>query len=392
MAEGGATSTAMWQQVLAAFERWSALPAAEAQAMLDRLQAEQPTLHARLSALIAAERRADAAGFLVGGAAASQPLLHAAAGQRLGPWALQQLIGEGGMGQVWLAQRSDGLYQGQAAVKLLQSGRGGPLADARFAREGELLARLQHPHIARLLDAGHADGGPRWLVLEFVQGQRIDRWCDQRQLTVQARLRLFLQLCQAVSFAHANLVVHRDLKPANVLVTDDGQVKLLDFGVAKLLADEPEAAELTRAGAAALTPEYASPEQLSGQPVSTASDVYALGVLLYLLLAGRRPHGSDASTPLQLAREVAELQPAPLPAAAAGADAGHAARGGTGPCGTRHDPECRWKQRCRWPAGDREPAPCTGACSPATAAQREPGRNPVLRLGYPVLAAGCWML
>jgi eukaryotic-like serine/threonine-protein kinase len=308
------SATGEWRAVLEHFERWSAAPPGEAATLLARLQADAPRLHARLQALIEAEARADAAGFMPYGALPALPGRGHAAGERFGPWELRELIGEGGMGQVWLAQRRDGLYAGSAAVKLLHASHAGPLADARFAREGELLARLSHPHIARLLDAGRVSEGPRWLVLEHVVGERIDAWCNTRRLGVRERLTLFLQLCEAVSFAHANLIVHRDLKPANILVTEDGQVKLLDFGVAKLLADAPAAIDLTQAGAAGLTPEYASPEQLSGAPVTTATDVYALGVVLYLLLAGRRPYGHGASTPLQMARAIVETDPARLDA------------------------------------------------------------------------------
>lgn len=246
----------------------------------------------------------------------------AGTGARLGAWELVDVIGVGGMGEVWVATRGDGLYTGRAAVKLLRSAHAGSamagLLNARFAREGELLARLTHPHIAQLLDAGVTPEGTRYLVLEYVQGVRIDQWCDARRLAVDARLRLLLQVCEAVAFAHANLIVHRDLKPANLLVTDAGHVKLLDFGVAKLLADAPgaDADDLTRAGAAGLTPEYAAPEQINGEPVTVATDVYALGVLMYVLLSGQRPYGSPRSTAAQLARDIVEAEPRRLSAEA----------------------------------------------------------------------------
>ena len=243
----------------------------------------------------------------------SPPDTAARPGARLGPWELRELLGSGGMGEVWAATRSDGLHAGRAAIKLLRGvhmlAPSAALLNARFAREGELLARLTHPHIAQLLDAGLATDGTRYLVLEYVQGERIDRWCDARRLGVNARLQLLLQLCEAVAFAHANLVVHRDLKPANVLVTDAGQVKLLDFGVAKLLDDAPEGAELTRLGAAGLTPEYAAPEQINGAAVTVATDVYALGVLMFVLLSGQRPYGSARSSAAQLARAIVETEP-----------------------------------------------------------------------------------
>ena len=181
------------------------------------------------------------------------------AGVQVGSWELREAIGVGGMGEVWSATRGDGVHEGRAAVKLLRLAHDRSdivdLLNARFAREGELLARLTHLHTTQLLDAGVTAENMRHLVLEFVQGQRIDHWCDARRLSVEARLRLLLQVCEAVAFAHANLIVHRDLKPANILVTDAAQVKLLDFGVAKLLAEAPGAEELTRIGAAGLTPE-----------------------------------------------------------------------------------------------------------------------------------------
>ena len=260
------------------------------------------------------------------------PIAGARTGARLGPWELRELIGSGGMGQVWAATRSDGLYAGRAAVKLLRAAQPdaamAAMLGARFAREGELLARLAHPHIAQLLDAGLAPEGARYLVLEYVRGERIDRWCDTRRLDLNARLQLLLQLCDAVAFAHANLIVHRDLKPANILVTEAGHVKLLDFGVAKLLEDTPENPDLTRDGAAGLTPEYAAPEQISGGAVTVATDVYALGVLLFKLLSGQRPYGGAASSVAQLARAIVEGEPRRLSAdtvGASGADTTEAA-------------------------------------------------------------------
>ena len=278
------------------------------------------------------------------------------AGTRLGPWELREIIGSGGMGDVWAATRSDGLYAGRAAVKLLRATPREPalaaLVNARFAREGELLARLTHPHIAQLLDAGVRDAGEsasaRYLVLEYVAGERIDRWCDARKLGVDARLALLLQVCDAVSFAHANLIVHRDLKPANILVTEAGQVKLLDFGVAKLLEDTPESAELTQQGAAGLTPEYAAPEQINGAAVTVATDVYALGVLLFVLLSGQRPYGNSASTAVQLARAIVEVEPRRL-----SAETLTAAEGGpaTDPAALRSTSPHRLRQQLR---GDLE--------------------------------------
>lgn len=315
-----APSTQAWREVLALFDRWADADESARAAELRRIEADHPALYPRLLAMIEADRAAEARDFLA--AAAQLPAVEPAAashraGTRLGAWELRDPIGAGGMGQVWLATRSDGLYSGRAAVKLLHATRLDAQAQARFAREGEFLARLTHPHIAQLLDAGLTPDGTRFLVLEYVPGERIDHWCDARKLGIEARLRLFMQVCEAVAYAHSHLVVHRDLKPANILVTDEGHVKLLDFGVAKLLAgdDGAELTELTRAAPAGLTPEYAAPEQIEGQPITTATDVYALGVVLFGLLSGARPYASISRGVAALARAIVEEPPRSLTAA-----------------------------------------------------------------------------
>ncbi|HEX7917570.1 serine/threonine-protein kinase [Rudaea sp.] len=280
--------------------------------------ADDADLYARLRKLIAADAAAEHAHFLgIGGffdaalqGAEEEAALPDLSGEHIGAWALQSLLGAGGSGQVWLAQRCDGLHDAVAALKLLRTGGQGTHTQKRFEREGRVLARLRHAHIARLLDAGRSElsgRAVRYLVLEYIDGERIDRWCDHRKAPIEARLRLFLQVCDAVAYAHANLVVHRDLKPSNILVQADGEVKLLDFGVAKLLADEDDEArgeltELTRLGGAPFTPEYAAPEQFEEQPATVATDVYSLGVVLYLLLAGRRPYGNADWSPRDFAR------------------------------------------------------------------------------------------
>ena len=226
-----------------------------------------------------------------------------APGDRLGPWRLERLLAEGGMGAVWIAQRVDGVMQRTAALKLPRAEWVDRGLSERMARERAILARLQHPAIAVLYDAGLADGGRPYLALEYVDGQPIDAWRQGRDLP--SVLRLYVQVVRAVAYAHGQLVIHRDLKPANVLVTAEGQVKLLDFGIAKLLADETASAEeteLTRLAGRALTPSYAAPEQILGQPISTAADIYSLGVLLFELLTGERPY--------QLAREALQRRAA----------------------------------------------------------------------------------
>jgi len=293
------------------------------------MAAAQPALHDHVAALIRADQEAQAGSFLNPEANAAPPAAASLEGQRLWPWLIERLIGSGGMGHVWLARRTDGLYDGRAAIKLMRLAVADAAANGRFAREGQLLGRLSHPNIARLLDAGVTGSGERYLVLEFVDGERIDHYCDQRRLTVAQRVALFIVVCQAVAHAHENLVVHRDLKPSNIFVTADGQVKLLDFGVAKLLVDGADPAggdsELTRSGGAAMTPQYASPEQLTGGIVTTATDVYGQGMVLYGLLSGSRPFGEDATpTPMRAASLTAEPKPLwHLPDAAA--DAGRIA-------------------------------------------------------------------
>jgi len=214
------------------------------------------------------------------------------AGRRFGAYRVVSLLGHGGMGSVWLAERADGLFNRRVALKLLHPAVMGRGVSERFAREREILAGLEHPNIARLLEAGVAEDGQPYLALQYVEGVPITAYCDRHCLSIRERLQLFLQVVAAVQYAHAHLVIHRDLKPSNILVTEESQVQLLDFGIAKLLTAEAAAqeTELTRLGGRALTPEYAAPEQVAGAPVTTATDVYSLGVVLYELLTGIRPY------------------------------------------------------------------------------------------------------
>jgi len=296
------TTTREWREALALFDRLAAADEAERGARLAALRVSDPAVHARVVALLEADEAAAVDGFLDLAALESLAAADAArtvrVGDRCGPYLIEERIGAGGMGEVWRARRDDGLFDGRVAIKTLHPHLASEGVRKRFVREGRLLARLAHPNIARLLDAGVTSGGALYLVLEHVAGERIDDWCDQRNCTVEARVRLFLEVCAAVAHAHAGLVVHRDLKPSNVLVTADGSVKLLDFGIAKLVEDDtPESAptELTRLWGRVLTPEYAAPEQLRGEPVTTATDVHALGVMLFRLLTGRLPYGEGAA-------------------------------------------------------------------------------------------------
>lgn len=234
------------------------------------------------------------------------------AGQTIGAYTLREAIGHGGMGSVWRAERSDGRYQATVAVKFLNLALLGHGGVERFAREGNLLARLSHPNIARLLDAGVAASNQPYLVLEYIDGLPIDAWCDASSLSIEQRLRLFLDVLAAVAHAHSNLILHRDLKPSNILVTPQGNVKLLDFGIGKLIEDQSATAsptELTQLAGRAFTPDFAAPEQIAQGDVTTATDVYALGVLLYLLLTGRHPTAQPTHTQVDRLRAVVEAEP-----------------------------------------------------------------------------------
>ena len=232
-------------------------------------------------------------------------------GQRIGAYRLLRLVGEGGMGSVYLAEREEGDFRQRAALKLVRADFLSDEARGRFLRERRILAQLTHPHIAQLHDGGVAANGAPYFTLEYVEGEPITTYCDERKLAIRDRLRLVLQVCAAVAYAHRNLIVHRDLKPSNIFVTTDGEVKLLDFGIAKLL--DAEASEgRTETHARMMTPEYASPEQVLGEPITTATDVYAIGVLLYEMLSGRLPYArADAGT-ISWSKAVVEEAPEPV--------------------------------------------------------------------------------
>jgi eukaryotic-like serine/threonine-protein kinase len=305
-----------WKIALEYFDRALAMPEVARRAWLLQLETENPQLAQDVLALLDAQATAGSDGL-------DQRLLEAAAqvadvepamgsfepGQSVGSYRLIRRVGRGGMASVWLAERVDGTLRREFALKLPVSlPPEGGFAD-RFARERDFLARLRHPNIARLYDAGVDSGGQPFLALDYIQGQAITTWSDARALTIDARLALFGQVLDAVQYAHANLVMHRDLKPANILIDEQGRASLLDFGIAKLLdssgAETPET-ELTRAGGRLLTVQYASPEQLRGDPLTIATDIYSLGVVLHELLAGRRPYSLAFQTPAQLERAIAE--------------------------------------------------------------------------------------
>jgi serine/threonine protein kinase len=234
-------------------------------------------------------------------------------GRRIGAYRVLREIGRGGMGAVYLASRVDEAFHRLAAIKIIRGAMGSADVIRRFRQEREILASLDHPNIARLIDGGSTEEGLPYFVMEYVEGQPIDQYCNQRKLRVSDRLRLFRTVCAAVQYAHQNLIVHRDLKPRNILVTADGAVKLLDFGIAKLLRTGgdlgPVAAIQTHSGIRVMTPEYASPEQVKGEPISTASDTYSLGVVLYELLTGRRPYRMKSQILHEVARVICEEEP-----------------------------------------------------------------------------------
>src|SRR6516162_4458419 len=299
-----------WRSLSPYLDQALAIPPKELPAYLELLRKQDPELAIDLQALLTEYRALVDEGFLQTGEATlsdgpSRPE------QTVGAYTLESRIGQGGMGTVWLARRSDGRFEGHAAVKFLNAALMGGAAEERFKREGSILARLAHPNIAHLIDAGVSTTGQPYLILEYVEGRAIDRYCDERALDLEARIHLFLDVLAAVADAHANLIVHRDIKPSNVLVTDKGTVKLLDFGIAKLIEDEAALAAtvLTREGERALTLAFAAPEQVTGDGVTTGTDVYALGVLLHLLLSGKHPAQSALNSPLDLMKAIVDTQP-----------------------------------------------------------------------------------
>ena len=297
----------LWQRISPILDRALELDAAERAAFVASVRQSSPELAGPLEDFLSDFDDVVAGRFLETPAADQRVTV---SGQTVGAYTLERALGSGGMGSVWLGRRSDGRFEGNVAVKLLNLALLDAVGQERFKREGTLLARLSHPNIARLLDAGVSAAGQPYLVLEYIDGQPIDVFADERRLSVRQRIELILAVLDAVSHAHANLIVHRDLKPSNILVTADATVKLLDFGIARLLPDGPQSAEaLTRDGRP-LTPEFAAPEQLCGGPIVTATDVYAVGVLLYRLLTGRQPHDLSGRTVFEIERLVCHSTPA----------------------------------------------------------------------------------
>jgi serine/threonine-protein kinase len=306
-------TSALWLKLSPALDCALDLEADERRAYVESIRAADPALASALEALLIQHDRVVASGFLESTSAVDS-VPSSLTGQTIGAYTLDRPLGSGGMGTVWLARRSDGRFEGLVAIKFVNLAVLDRAGQERFTREGTLLARLSHPNIARLLDAGVTPGGQPFLVLEYVEGVRIDHHAAEHRLPLEGRLALFLQVSDAVAHAHANLIVHRDLKPSNVLVDREGRVKLLDFGIATLVGADSTSAAIT--AGAALTPQYAAPEQIAGRPVTTATDVYALGVLLYELLVGRHPTSAEGVTNAAALRGLAEREPSRLSDAA----------------------------------------------------------------------------
>jgi serine/threonine-protein kinase len=335
-----------WREVEALFERALAASAEERTDLVEREAAGDPELREAVLRLLAAERTSE--GFLdqpagrfagrlleeIAAGRAAEPADASAAGARFGPYRVLEEIGAGGMSRVYRAERADGAFEQQVALKVMRlSGPHLEERERRFRAERRVLAALEHPGIARILDGGTGEGGLQYLAIELVDGQPLDRYAAEQGLDLAARLRLFGRVCAAVHYAHQRLIVHRDLKPGNILVDRSGEPRLLDFGIAKLLADPGEeggdGAPPTRTGLLMMTPEYAAPEQLRGEPVTTATDVYALGVVLYELVSGRRPFDLSGRSPSEIDVIVSQRAPpslASLPLAVDARAGGVAAR------------------------------------------------------------------
>jgi len=303
--------TDRWQQVRAVLDEAIALPAESRAAYLDNKCAGDAELHSEVNSLLRSHENAgdeflnspavDLKNF-VGDVDKKSALI----GRRIGVYEIKEEIGRGGMGEVYSAVRADGQYDKRVAIKLVRVGLDTPYLIERFRHERQILATLDHPNIARLHDGGTSEDGIPYLVMELIEGIPIDRYCEEHDLDITERLQLFIQVCGAVQYAHQRLVIHRDIKPSNILVTEEGIPKLLDFGIAKIV-DPMGGAETTMVRP--MTPEYASPEQIRGEPITTATDVYSLGIVLYRLLTGKSPYPTNTSTPHEFAKFICEAQP-----------------------------------------------------------------------------------
>ena len=304
-----------WQLLSRLLDQALDLKEPERARWLESLAENDPEMAEKVSAALAARERDGFTGFLAGSAVDLQGIGDSTlVGRQVGPYVIDAQIGRGGMGSVWKAHRTDGLYAGVVAIKFVHAAWIGSAGEQRFRIEGNLLGRLDHPNIARLIDAGVLVGTQPYLILEYIDGEPIDTYCDREKLGLEARISLFLGVLAAVAHAHSHLIVHRDIKPSNIFVTHGGSVKLLDFGIAKLLQGDGAVAT-TLSGAVPLTPQYAAPEQLLGKPVTTATDVYSLGLVLYELLTGAHPLNARTRSSAELMHAVLTEEP-PRPSTA----------------------------------------------------------------------------
>ncbi len=300
-----------WERISEIFDRALTLEGHEREAYLSEVCAEDPRFREEVESLLVCHRQAgseflQASEGVLDEREEKDQLAEAQAGRRIGAYVVEGEIGHGGMGEVFAARRADGQYEKKVALKLVRSGYETSFILERFRNERQILASLDHPNIARLLEGGTSDDGAPYLVMELVDGAPIDSYCEAHNLSVTERLLLFRQVCAAVQYAHQQLVIHRDIKPSNILVTKEGVPKLLDFGIAKIL-DPSGSTEATMLRP--MTPEYASPEQVRGEAISTHTDVYSLGVVLYKLLTGRSPYRMDTRTPARLAEAITKDEP-----------------------------------------------------------------------------------
>src|SRR5579863_1249135 len=305
-----------WEQVSEALHKALHFSPAQRQDYLAEIAHSDPELSRELESLLVSHQEAGAEFLNISALQTTQGDAHEAQrqtliGQRLGAYQIIKLLGAGGMGEVYRAFRSDDQYRMQVALKIVRGGHDSSFVFRRFKNERQILASLEHPNIAHLLDGGTTEEGAPYFVMELVEGESIDQYCDHYKLDTGDRLKLFLQVCSAVQFAHQRLIIHRDLKPGNILVTAEGVPKLLDFGIAKILDPSiaTEGFDATLTQFRALTPSYASPEQINGEPITTASDVYSLGVVLYELLTGHHPYLVAGDTAEKVAQAACKIEP-----------------------------------------------------------------------------------
>ena len=300
-----------WQQIRRVLDDAIATPEADRPALLDAACGGDLELRAEVESLLSSHQKAGTVFLRKPAVVLNAPMSDSGdeggrVGRRVGVYRLVEQIGQGGMGEVYRAVRADGQYEKEVAIKFVRVGLDSRSVLERFRYERQVLASLDHPNIARLLDGGTTDEGIPYLVMELIEGIPLDQYCDASSLTVTERLRLFLQVCSAVQYAHQHLVIHRDIKPGNILVTKEGIPKLLDFGVAKIL--DPAASSQTTV-ANPMTPAFASPEQIRGEPITTSTDVYSLGVVLYQLLTGLSPYPKNTHAPHEFAHAICEYEP-----------------------------------------------------------------------------------